>query len=162
MLIRFFRFFLSPKRKTFHRTVCNPHPQNSRNNLYPKEKEKWAAPSAPASMTTHSTRQMCWFFNQNRAAQTSWSTRLLQSGSGLSVCRGLSCQMEALSVLQPLTLWKQRSWSENGCFKNNEKCPLKLLSVLFARSRWTSVALRPILDYVLTNQHSADSYIICF
>lgn len=32
----------------------------------------------------------------------------------------------------------------------------------FARSRWTSVALRPILDYVLTNQHSADAYIICF
>lgn len=69
------------------------------------------------------------------------------------------------SVLQPITLAcaeNKEAEVKKGCFKNNEKCPLKLLSVLFARSWWTSVALLPILDYVLTNQHSADAYIICF
>lgn len=162
MLIHFFWFFFHLKqKKPFYRTVCNTHPQNTRNNLYPKEnrvlQQAWRHIQLDKCVGSLIRTEQCKHHHQHVYSSP---------GSGLSVCRGLRCQMEALykvcTTAHSCLCCKQRSWSENGCFKNNEKCPLKLLSVLFARSRWTSVALHPILDYVLTNQHSADAYIICF
>lgn len=84
MLIHFFWFFfhLKKKKKLFiEQCVILIH--RTPEIIFTPKRKKWDAPSAPASMTTHSTRQMCWFFNQNRAVQTSSSsTRLLQSGIG--------------------------------------------------------------------------------
>lgn len=83
MLIHFFWFFFHLKKKKLFIEQCVILIHRTPEIIFTPKRKKWDAPSAPASMTTHSTRQMYWFFNQNRAVQTSSSsTRLLQSGIG--------------------------------------------------------------------------------
>lgn len=107
MLIHFFWFFFHLKKKKLFIEQCVILTHRTPEIIFTPKRRKWDAPSAPASMTTHSTRQMCWFFNQNRAVQTSSSTRLLQSGIRpvcLSAEGSAARWRRCTKSVQPLTL----------------------------------------------------------